>query len=709
MSQTGPSTPGFNFNPGALEHAKAMRSFYETSLRYLQAEIKDLEAQIKDKMKDFSFNESETIRNSVDQYRKLTALEKEQRYLQLVLEELNLNDGELSEEAHERIRLEVLDEQNDALRDKTIQTQGLDLDQDVEVLRTSLKPTYLVFSSLIHPDMNQDVDKDTAKIYSQAFANLQQFYNSDNILGVGAFKSKIIPKFIQVLEAKLKINSLSSIDQETPEYYENLKKEIKSLMSTSDSTKDNVRTTLIKALTLGQVPADLKTNEDLYLETIKLQETKKELELILNAINEGKTELEINEMLGSQKTLDTAKEIEIQQLELENQKLKDEIATVRAKFQKEKVDKLNQSLYPQDTLTIPVQPNQDQNLVVPESDLSLENQIEKDKKDWEKAKVVLGKFTEDLIDGRFGIPTHQNGRYFVAIKGYILSIIPSEGKIFFNNFKTNEYLNLSTGNSFDDTSIVSLNMDTRYINEQYQTSIKTDKNIQFSNYHTVSFSTAFESVKKDLQRVFGIDIDELYGNGNPLEGDATKSTDKIKPKVGMLARIKQIIKPKANQAETKPELVVSSAENSLEMKKNKWNPTNMEEAMACIKELQGVIEKASGVIKSKNSYEYQSSEEDEYLLQTKNKALSIKFRFLSTNNGIHLQTQAIHNSFTDVYSYRRKDYTSNIRNLSIGYFGNDLDVYDFDKEYSNEDSIGKVFNSLKNTLKEFGVDLDNIS
>jgi chromosome segregation ATPase len=216
MSLDQPSQP--NFSSSALESTKVMKAMYEAGLRLIQEDIKDLVEQIQQKMSGFTYKESETVNNIVHQESQLTSLKKEQRYLTLLLEALSKSGAEISDEEYEAIRMQVLDEQNEELRAQTIQMQGLEIDQDVEELRTKVKPVYREFSTLLHPDTNPQADK----TYEQAFANLQQYYNSDNILGVGAFVSKIISKFITITEAILKTKTLSDIDKYDPEYYEKL-------------------------------------------------------------------------------------------------------------------------------------------------------------------------------------------------------------------------------------------------------------------------------------------------------------------------------------------------------------------------------------------------------------------------------------------------------------------------------------------------------
>jgi hypothetical protein len=151
-------------------------------------------------------------------------------------------------------------------------------------MRTELKPVWKYIASLIHPDLHTE---DT-EIFKNAFTTLENFYNSDQISGVSALKTKVIPNIITTIEGKLTIKSedgeinpftlLSDLDKNSSDYYSSLVSTLKEISQESELDKQTIVTSILTVLQPHSVPDNLKTNEDLYLETLRLDAKKRSRE-----------------------------------------------------------------------------------------------------------------------------------------------------------------------------------------------------------------------------------------------------------------------------------------------------------------------------------------------------------------------------------------------------------------------------------------------
>jgi hypothetical protein len=296
-----------------------------------------------------------------------------------------------------------------------------------------------------------------------------------------------------------------------------------------------------------------------------------------------------------------------------------------------------------------------------ETALSLENHIEKDKQDWQKAKTVLDRFRRDLMEGRFGVVT-SNEDYFSSglcyynlnIKGQNFKFNASEDEIIIK-LKRPKEVSIFLRDGFENSSLFSLK----------------DHSYSGGASNKFTFQELFTQIKSEIKEYAGIDLDALYGDGS---------------------------EPVIDQVESKPGLVASPAESGMEKQHDVWNPRNMGEAMICIQELKSVLDNVPGVIKEHAN--------NSYVLQTNDKAIIIEFINDYSENMVQVQTRNIQSYIKDHDAFYHQSTIDSVQNLNIGYLSNNIFINDFDENGLTEESVSKVFQSLKNKLKEFGLDLD---
>jgi hypothetical protein len=702
-----------NFNVSSIEQVKVMRSFYENAIKSLKMDIAVLEGQIKKVFKDFSFEESQVFMVKMQLTQEMVMLQKEKRFLELCLELLQQKGTELTEEEIEAIQAQVLDEQNEEHRNEIFNLQGVEQNQSVEEMRRELKPVWKYVASLIHPDLHTE---DT-EIFKNAFTTLENFYNSYQISGVSALKTKIIPNIITTIEGKLSKKSedgeinpfttLSDLDKNSSDYYSSLVSKLRDISQESELVKQTIVTSILTVLQPHSVPDNLKTNEDLYLETLRLDAKKKELERVIDLIKQDKTQKEVMEELGLDRDdigLEVMK-MDVKNLHGEVEVLRERIVKQKETNSKQTVNKLNGLLkvdiYEETTIVQPAN----------ESELSLENQIEKDKQIYEKAKVVIKRFIEDIKAGRWETRKKKGIYYFIQeMKTDLgwMSYIHYKGAAeltFWNRENNDLSLSLRMGNDFKKAFVQSFE-DKKYNNTGYYATLNTDYEESWEYYHTGTFEEVYSQCKAELKEYAGIDLDELYGV------DGTKNLDSAES-------AKFDNQQKSNE---KPGLVTAKHENQIE-KRDKWNPKNLEETLQAIKELKKVIEKMDGVVKgayySNTGYFLQKIQGNQLeVLQVmfmKDMIPNLGTDGITSSHRIFLDTQ----KFTDFQNpayYKKSIYNKGLMmnvntdkkqfTLSDG-FENSCEFFVEDFETAKPDKNGPlVFQSLKNKLKEFGVDLD---
>jgi hypothetical protein len=172
------------------------------------------------------------------------------------------------------------------------------------------------------------------------------------------------------------------------------------------------------------------------------------------------------------------------------------------------------------------------------------------------------------------------------------------------------------------------------------------------------------SLENQIKKHLRVDLDELYGDGTT----------------------------EANNRDSR--VSATYTENKLE-KRNIWNPTNFEETMEAVKELEKILKTLPGV--TYNGY---------------------TFTIHSPAQDAQINFQNYHNSYTDACGIFFKSKDLNIDLIKIQKQNSDplymfvsskFEVMDGLKSASNAlpDTNGpKTFMVLKNKLKEFGIDLD---
>jgi hypothetical protein len=680
MSSSLPNQP--SFNTGAIEQVKVMRSFYENAVISLQSELKILESDISKFESGFTYSQSETLQNHIIQAKTLESLKKDKRYYGLVLEALASGETELSDKALEEIKAQVLDEQNEVNRARVMEIQGIEIDQDVESLRTQLKPVYRVFSTLVHPDSEGVTDSSEFK---KAYLSLQQYYNSDSISGVAAFQTKIIPMFINIVEAKLKSSELSSLDKADSEYYENIRVGIKTLV---EQDKVEVQTSLIKSLPGGKVPDDLKTNEDLYMETIKLDETKKELQMILKLLQEGKSMIEIDEMMGNEQLVENSFQNDIDKLTEEVGVLREQVEALRQKNNQANIDRLNTLIYPTenvDSSAMTLVPKPADELQTVESGLSLENGIEQDKKDWEKARVVMDRFFTDIENGVFDISENPESDYYKTLiindKKFNLVTNKTYGNLFMSDYVTSDSLNIRSINKFEGIILEPTGHDFKfYSNSDYYVEKEKNKDVSWDENHEKTFVEAFNECKLKLKK-FGLDLDQLYGDGSTSQ---IESLEMAKP-----------------------------ADNQLE-KTDKWNPKNFEQTMVALQELEKTLANIPGVLDETFGNFRHITIQQKRRLPKGEDIRGIKIEFLTESDtfaGISVQTRENMDVVCETSDFYKSG--SNIKNMNLDCKTfQEIFIIDFSgekyDEFQKDTAFPQIFRTLKRELIRFGVDLDSI-
>jgi hypothetical protein len=699
-----------NFNVSAIEQVKVMRSFYENAIKSLKVDIAVLESTIKKTFKEFSISESEQFGEKMKLIENIMLLKKEKLFLELSLEQLNAKGAELSDEEIANIQATVLEQTNEEHRKEISDLQGIELDQNVEDLRESLKPIYRYIAKIIHPDLHNENEKE----FRNAFQVFSNFYDSNQITGISAISNKIIPNIITIIESKLstdsaKFTQLSQIDVNQPEYYQLLVDELKSIASQSETDKDIIVTSILTVLQPHSVPDNLKTNEDLYLETLQLEEKKKQLNRVIDLIKQNKSHDEIMQSLG----MDTAEvdsyKLEIENLSAEIEELQDKVAEKNHTIKKSTVDSLN-NLYNNSALVQTPTPSQEISSSKQESELSVENQIEKDKQDYEKAKVVIKRFIEDIENGRWETRERDGDPFFnIDMKtdlgwfGYDLNKDYTEVKIL-NRAIHHFPLNLQMRNDFKKAFVHSF-IDKKYNNSGYYRDLNTINGISWEYYHSGTFEEVYSLCKAELKEYVGIDLDELYGV------DGTKNLDSVES-------AKFDNQQKSNE---KLGLVTAKHENQIE-KRDKWNPKNFEETLQAVKELEKAAEKIPGVIVKKNKFQ------NKYFFQVikNNKLNTLEIAFYTkTGEFVHgkgiSSTYRTFNTKTKFSDFSSPSYYKTLTR-------NDGLLLESDEEYvslcnfegsiyqsyvksdeANPDFNGPlVFQSLKKKLKVFGINLDSM-
>jgi hypothetical protein len=316
----------------------------------------------------------------------------------------------------------------------------------------------------------------------------------------------------------------------------------------------------------------------------------------------------------------------------------------------------------------------------PSGELSLENQMEKDKKDWEKAKRIMDRFLKDIEKNVFGWEVkHSNYENVFLINGNI--------KLRYNKNITQCIISeinygykshvMKFENDFKECHIsLGHNDEIKYSNVDYYRNLGSRYDQGYDYNHNCTFSEAWSESKNIIKKHLGVDLDSLYGDGS-----------------------EEYARNRVEFGDSK--ISAGNSENKIE-KRDIWNPKNFEETMEAVKELEEVIKNLT-FVKVKHDFGY------EIFLDKKNK-LNIKFQNYNHNNGNC--GVGVFVDFLYFYDAKKSKHFSILKlqqnNQPYLYTIGEQEIVTALDEENGMPNINApiVFQKLKNKLKEFGIDLD---
>jgi hypothetical protein len=299
----------------------------------------------------------------------------------------------------------------------------------------------------------------------------------------------------------------------------------------------------------------------------------------------------------------------------------------------------------------------------PTGELSLENQIEKDRKDWEKAKRVMEKFLKDILEGTFGKLSNNT----VYIDDMYIHVNLNNKKIDFLKTQNRRLdLTLQIGEAFDSVQLRSNYPDnlSNIYNQFYQ---QMFPDTEWEYYHSDTFEKVWNYCKANIKDLVKIDLDELYGDGSE---DANNGDSKIS---------------------------ATKTENKLE-KRDIWNPRNFEETMVAVKELEVVI---------KNHPLFEPDSFNQCIISKKQSKYTQNLRFRFSKTDIGMQA-TVFSTKTDWNLTQAPEYAwIGFHERENTYHAKGFGEIDTNTNVDAQKvDAPKFFQSLKNKLKEFGIDLD---
>jgi hypothetical protein len=324
----------------------------------------------------------------------------------------------------------------------------------------------------------------------------------------------------------------------------------------------------------------------------------------------------------------------------------------------------------------------------PSGELSLENQIEIDRKDWEKAKRVMDKFLKDIEKNTFGWEIKRTllGDVYIINSDIRLDVSTQSSKLaileVIDGFKRHT-INLS--NEFNKCFInIGHNNDIEYNNSNYYRNLGSEYDQDYGYHHNCTFAEAWAESKNIIKKYLGIDLDELYGEGD-------KKFDQYK--------VEKPLQPSNISGMAKHQSFDSfdqKVENNIE-KRDIWNPRNFEETMVAVKELESIV---------KTSPNFTS---DGYRYTIHSPAGDARINFQNYNNP-YTNSCGVFFKSSDFYIDLIKLEKQYSETLYKCFSSKSSNIYGLDSESIALPDINgpKTFQLLKNKLKEFGVYLDEM-
>jgi hypothetical protein len=301
-----------------------------------------------------------------------------------------------------------------------------------------------------------------------------------------------------------------------------------------------------------------------------------------------------------------------------------------------------------------------------EAHLNQENKMEKDNLDWEKAKTQMSRFISDMRDGVYDFKHIDKDIYSITWAGTTTKFaFDDKARLqFFFDKKNMNGVVISLTDSLGDAYLSSM-----------QTHFYHPKHPEKS---TGTFAEVFGQIKSEIKENAGIDLDKLYG-------DTTIST--------------------TDMTVAAKDLATNKSENSIEKKKDIWNPTNMRETQEAVKALDGVIKTWAGIGSGRDS-------EGVYKLAKEGVKGQLSITISQDPKFVTLITATRGTSEFSDNEFKISEYIPSGRRNTAKKFEiicKDERVYTYTDDRTEVDECGPVtFQSIKKELKKFGLDLDNI-
>ena len=173
----------------SIELASRLRSFHEQNIKYLEGEITSLEYALKQYLPDWTYEQTELVKEFLSKTEKYNNLIKEQLFLTAYLKALETRQ-DLTEEKIQQIRIDIsleIEEQASQRIKENFDTPEL---HEVSEMQKSIKPLYRNISKLIHPDLAQDENQ--ISLREKAFQTLSDAYFSEDPSAVAMIPSKYL-------------------------------------------------------------------------------------------------------------------------------------------------------------------------------------------------------------------------------------------------------------------------------------------------------------------------------------------------------------------------------------------------------------------------------------------------------------------------------------------------------------------------------------